>query len=44
MAKAAAKPSASDAPRVAVVGAGLAGLTAALHLSRCGFKVTVSEA
>jgi len=48
MAKAAASPKSPDAGagevRVAVVGAGLAGLTAALHLSRCGFKVTVYEA
>lgn len=36
--------SAPDAPRVAIVGAGLAGLTAALNLSRRGFKVTLYEA
>ncbi|QUD89365.1 NAD(P)/FAD-dependent oxidoreductase [Phenylobacterium montanum] len=41
MPEAAAAP--SDAPSVAVVGAGLAGLTAALNLSRRGFNVTVYE-
>ncbi len=35
---------ANDGPRVAVVGAGLAGLTAAYWLSRAGVRVTVFEA
>ena len=33
----------ADAPRVAVVGAGPAGLTAAHHLSQLGYRVTVFE-
>ncbi|HEY5289479.1 MAG TPA: FAD-dependent oxidoreductase, partial [Caulobacteraceae bacterium] len=36
--------SAPDAPTVDVVGGGLAGLTAALRLASCGFKVTLHEA
>lgn len=35
---------ATAAPHVAVVGAGIAGLTAALKLSKCGFRVTLYEA
>lgn len=39
------KAKAADAaPRVAIVGAGIAGLTAALRLSRAGFAVTLYEA
>jgi monoamine oxidase len=39
-----ARLSAAGAPRIAVVGAGLAGLNAALHLNRRGFAATVYEA
>nr|WP_310522257.1 FAD-dependent oxidoreductase [Polymorphobacter sp.] len=37
-------PKAADGGRVAVVGAGLAGLTAALRLTQVGFQVTLFEA
>ncbi len=37
------KPAAADAPRIAVVGAGPAGLTAAHQLSKLGFLVTIFE-
>ena len=39
-----AEPDMADGARVAVVGAGLAGLTAALRLSQRGFQVTLYEA
>jgi hypothetical protein len=46
--KAAARPAPEaandDAPRVAVVGGGLAGMTAALRLAERGFRVTLYEA
>ncbi|HLI80548.1 MAG TPA: FAD-dependent oxidoreductase [Candidatus Binataceae bacterium] len=38
------KPSSPDAPRVAVVGAGPAGLSAAYHLARLGLSVTLFDA
>ena len=37
-------PSRADAPRIAVVGAGPAGLSAAWHLARKGYAVTVIDA
>jgi len=37
-------PSRADAPRIAVVGAGPAGLSAAYHLARKGYAVTVIDA
>ena len=36
-------PSAGGGRRIAVIGAGMAGLTAAHALTRCGFTVTVLE-
>jgi monoamine oxidase len=38
-----AAPSSGPAPRIAIVGAGLAGLTAAYHLRQAGFEATVFE-